>query len=44
MSPELTGAESFSQASLKGIKTIRVYENPKSNKWAMGFVSAVRFA
>ncbi|MBO3800614.1 MAG: CRISPR system precrRNA processing endoribonuclease RAMP protein Cas6 [Candidatus Brockarchaeota archaeon] len=27
-----------------GIRTIRVYEHPKSNKWAMGFVGAVRFS
>ncbi|MEM3414675.1 MAG: CRISPR system precrRNA processing endoribonuclease RAMP protein Cas6 [Thermoproteota archaeon] len=27
-----------------GIKTIRVYEHPKSNKWVMGFIGAVRFS
>lgn len=27
-----------------GIRTVRVYEHPKSNKWAMGFVGAVRFS
>ncbi|MEM3424965.1 MAG: CRISPR system precrRNA processing endoribonuclease RAMP protein Cas6 [Thermoproteota archaeon] len=28
----------------RGIRTIRVYEHPKSNKWAMGFIGAVRFS
>jgi len=27
-----------------GIRTVRVYEHPTSNKWAMGFVGRVRFA
>ena len=27
-----------------GIRTVRVYEHPKSNKWVMGFVGAVRFS
>ncbi|MEM0327728.1 MAG: CRISPR system precrRNA processing endoribonuclease RAMP protein Cas6 [Thermoproteota archaeon] len=26
------------------IRTIRVYEHPKSNKWVMGFIGAVRFS
>jgi len=26
----------------EGIRTIRVYEYPKSNKWVMGFVGAAR--
>ncbi|MEM2930782.1 MAG: CRISPR system precrRNA processing endoribonuclease RAMP protein Cas6 [Thermoproteota archaeon] len=28
----------------RGIRTIRVYEHPKSNKWVMGFMGAVRFS
>ncbi|MEM0172434.1 MAG: hypothetical protein QXV57_07725, partial [Thermoproteota archaeon] len=28
----------------RGIRTIRVYEHPKSNKWVMGFIGAVRFS
>jgi len=28
----------------KGIRTIRVYEHPKSNKWAAGFIGRVRFS
>ncbi|MEM3733196.1 MAG: CRISPR system precrRNA processing endoribonuclease RAMP protein Cas6 [Candidatus Bathyarchaeia archaeon] len=27
-----------------GIKTIRVYEHPTTNKWIVGFIGAVRFA
>ncbi|MEM1548391.1 MAG: CRISPR system precrRNA processing endoribonuclease RAMP protein Cas6 [Thermoproteota archaeon] len=27
-----------------GIRTVRVYEHPTSNKWAMGFVGRVRFS
>ncbi|MCS7139030.1 MAG: CRISPR system precrRNA processing endoribonuclease RAMP protein Cas6 [Crenarchaeota archaeon] len=27
-----------------GIKTLRVYEHPTSNKWVMGFIGRVRFA
>ena len=28
----------------KGIKTVRVYEHPTTNKWIVGFMGAVRFA
>ncbi|MEM3523773.1 MAG: CRISPR system precrRNA processing endoribonuclease RAMP protein Cas6 [Thermoproteota archaeon] len=28
----------------RGIRTVRVYEHPKSNKWVMGFIGAVRFS
>jgi len=27
-----------------GIRTVRVYEHPKSNKWVMGFIGGVRFS
>jgi CRISPR-associated endoribonuclease Cas6 len=28
----------------RGIRTVRVYEHPESNKWVMGFVGSVRFS